>query len=132
MESVGFGSAFASALEVLRSRSGDCSEHAVLAAALCRAVGVPSRVVSGIVHADGRFAYHMWIEVWAGGDWYALDPTIGAGSVDATHIKLAASSLPGGAAGELSLPIMRALNRLGVSVVEYTRRGRVTRVGASR
>lgn len=132
MESAGFGSAFASALEVLRSRSGDCSEHAVLAAAMCRAAGVPSRVVSGIVHTDGRFAYHMWIEVWAGGDWYALDPTIGAGSVDATHIKLAASSLPGGAAGELSLPIMRVLNRLGLSVVEYTRGGRVTRVGAAR
>jgi hypothetical protein len=132
MESVGFGSAFASALEVLRSRSGDCSEHAVLAAALCRAAGVPSRVVSGIVHTDGRFAYHMWIEVWAGGDWYALDPTIGAGSVDATHIKLAASSLAGGVAGDLSLAVMRALNRLGVSVVEYTRGGRVTRVGASR
>jgi hypothetical protein len=132
MESVGFGSAFASALEVLRHRTGDCSEYAVLAAALSRAVGIPSRVVSGIVHTDGRFAYHMWIEVWAGGGWFALDPTIGAGSVDATHIKLAASSLRGGAVGDLSLAIMRALNRLGVNVVEYRQRERATRPGAPR
>jgi transglutaminase-like putative cysteine protease len=120
MKETGFGSAFASALEVLQDRRGDCSEHAVLAAALCRAVGIPSRVVTGLVHVGGRFAYHMWIEVWADGGWYALDPTIGAGSVDATHIKLAASALEGGAVGDLSLPIMRAMNKLGVEVVEYS------------
>jgi transglutaminase-like putative cysteine protease len=120
VETVGFGSAFASALEVLQDRTGDCSEYAVLAAAMCRAVGIPSRVVSGLVHVRGRFAYHMWIEVWVGGDWYALDPSVGEGSVDATHIKLAESSLAGGAVGELSLAIMRVMNRLGMNVVEYS------------
>lgn len=127
MEAVGFGSAFASALEVLQHRTGDCSEHAVLAAALARAVGIPSRVVSGLVHVGGRFAYHMWVEVWVEDGWYALDPTIGDGSVDATHIKLAASSLAGGAVGDLSLAIMRAMNRLQVNVVEYSNGGRVVR-----
>lgn len=120
MEETGFGSAFASALEVLQDRTGDCSEYAVLAAAMCRAVGVPSRVVAGLVHVGGRFAYHMWIEVWADGGWYALDPTIGEGSVDATHIKLASSAVERGAVGDLSLPIMRAMNKLGVEVVEYS------------
>jgi hypothetical protein len=131
MEEVGFGSAFASAVEVLQHRSGDCSEHAVLAAAMARAVGVPSRVVSGLVHVDGRFAYHMWFEVWVGGSWYALDPTIGAGSVDATHIKLADSSLAGGAVGELSVAVMRAMGGLRVEVVEYEDGGRVVRAGGS-
>jgi transglutaminase-like putative cysteine protease len=130
MEEAGFGSAFASALEVLRRRTGDCSEYAVLAAALCRAVRVPSRVVSGLVHVNGRFAYHMWIEVWAVHGWYALDPTIGAGSVGATHIKLAASSLAGGAVGDLSLAIMRAMNKIGLNVVEYSVGGRMVRPGA--
>jgi len=120
IETVGLGSAFASALEVLQNPTGDCSEHAVLAAAMCRAVGIPSRIVSGLVHTSGRFAYHMWIEIWTGGDWYALDPTVGSGSVDATHIKLADSSLAGGRVGDLSLAIMRAMNRLRIRVVEYS------------
>ena len=34
-----FSTAFATAAEVARSRSGDCTEHAVLTAALCRAQG---------------------------------------------------------------------------------------------
>lgn len=132
MESVGFGSAFASALEVLQHPTGDCSEHAVLAAAMSRAVGIPSRVVSGLVHTRGRFAYHMWIEVWTGGDWYALDPTIGSGSVDATHIKLADSSLAGGRVGDLSLAIMRAMNRLRIDIVEYVAEGKVVRARTDR
>ncbi len=131
METAGFGSAFASASEVLQHRTGDCSEYAVLAAAMARAVGIPSRVVSGLVHVDGRFAYHMWIEIWAEDGWYALDPTIGDGSVDATHIKLADSSLAGGVIGGLSLAIMRAMNRLNVNVVEYSDGGRVVRPDAA-
>ncbi|MBN1765472.1 MAG: transglutaminase domain-containing protein, partial [Sedimentisphaerales bacterium] len=33
---------YASAAEVAQSRQGDCTEHAVLCAALCRAVGIPA------------------------------------------------------------------------------------------
>jgi transglutaminase-like putative cysteine protease len=33
---------YASAAEVVESRQGDCSEFAVLTAALCRAVGIPA------------------------------------------------------------------------------------------
>jgi hypothetical protein len=43
---------YASAAEVARSRQGDCSEHAVLTAAMCRAVGIPARVVCGVVYVD--------------------------------------------------------------------------------
>jgi len=125
----GFGTAFASALEVLESGAGDCSEHAVLAAALGRVVGLPSRVVVGVVHFDGCFAYHMWVEFWVGRAWYATDPTLGAGGVDATHIKLGESSLAGGAIGDLSLAILRSVNRLRVRVVEYTSAGATVRVG---
>ena len=47
-----FKVAFAAAGEVARNLSGDCTEHAVLAAAMCRAVGVPSRVVVGLVYVE--------------------------------------------------------------------------------
>ena len=41
---------YASAVEVVESRQGDCSEFAVLTAALCRAVGIPAQVVVGIAY----------------------------------------------------------------------------------
>ena len=41
---------FASASEVCRNKEGDCSEHAVLLAALGRACGIPSRIVCGVVY----------------------------------------------------------------------------------
>jgi hypothetical protein len=119
----GFGTAFASAAEVLSSRSGDCSEHAVLTAALARAAGIPSRLVAGLVYHAGGFAYHMWIEVWVRGEWYALDPSLEAspdGGVDATHIKLGDSAAEGGVTADLSVAIMRSLGGLQVRVVEYS------------
>ena len=130
IEDKGLGVAFASAREVLESMSGDCSEHAVLMAAMTRAVAIPTKMVSGVVHTHGEFAYHMWVEVWTGETWHALDPTVGAGSVDATHIKLAESAIPGGRVAELSLGIMRVFNRLGIRVIEYTADGETVRAPA--
>ncbi len=124
----GFGTGFGSAAEALRTGSGDCSEHAVLAVAMERALGIPSRVVTGVVHFRGGFAYHMWVEVRVGDGWYALDPTMGLGRVDATHIRLGTSALAGGSIGELSLPILETVNRLGIRVVEYTTAGVTTTV----
>jgi transglutaminase-like putative cysteine protease len=120
-----FTEAFATADQVARSLEGDCSEHAVLAAAMCRAVGVPSRTVIGLVHVPAQQAmgYHMWIEVWIGGKWYPLDPTLGQGRVGAAHIKIAdqhwndtQSLLP-------FLPLTRILGRLEIEILEvqYTR-----------
>jgi len=123
MEFRGYGTGFASATEVLRTGRGDCSEHAVLAAAMARAVGLPSRVVTGLVHFDGVFAYHMWVEVWTGENWHGFDPTQGSGGLDATHLTLGSSSLEGGRVGELSLPVLRTANRLHVRVVEYVEAG---------
>lgn len=85
-----FTEAFASADEVARTRVGDCTEHAVLAAAMCRAVGVPSRLVMGLAYVEQLQALvpHMWLEAWIAGRWYGLDPTLGRGSLPATHIKI--------------------------------------------
>ena len=119
----GYGVAFASASEVLSTRSGDCSEHAVLAAAMARSLGIPSRLATGVVYFRLGFGYHMWIEVWTGDGWYAVDPTQGGRAVDATHILLGVSSLSGGRVGELSLPVLRTANRLNIRIVEYVVEG---------
>src|SRR5262245_5817487 len=77
-----------SAREVLRTRRGDCNEHAVLLAALARAAGVPARVVAGLVDTgDGFLAWHAWNELWLG-EWVSADAVFEQLPADATHVKL--------------------------------------------
>ncbi len=65
------------ASEILQLRQGDCTEHAVLLAAVLRARRIPSRVVAGLVYLDGKngFSGHMWTEAMINGQWTALDAT---------------------------------------------------------
>jgi len=85
---------YASALEVARSRQGDCSEHALLTAAICRAAGIPARVVAGIVYADvilgkqNAFGAHLWTQVYLDGKWYSLDATRSTSGFSSGHIAL--------------------------------------------
>lgn len=89
----GLSVGYATALEVARSRQGDCSECAVLAAAMCRSVGLPAQVVTGLAYVrrmrDKRdvFVPHAWFRVWVGDKWVDYDAAIGFG---AGHIALAA------------------------------------------
>ena len=100
MKSSDFTVGFSTAADTVRSRRGDCSEHSVLLTALCRAAGVPSRAAMGLVYVDSlqAFGYHMWTEVNIGGEWYALDGTIGEGSVGGEHLKILDGSLKGASA----------------------------------
>ena len=89
---------YASASEVAASRKGDCTEFAVLCAAMCRSAGVPARVVMGVAYVEnfaGRtgFGGHAWTEAYIGGKWVGLDSAFkagGRGGFDAGHIALAA------------------------------------------
>ncbi len=92
---------YASAAEVAVSRQGDCTEHAVLAAALCRAVGIPAQVVTGLAYVEqwstvvNGFGGHAWTQAYIGGKWIGLDAAFrgtGRGGYDAGHITLAAGS----------------------------------------
>ncbi len=91
---------YASAVEVARSKQGDCSEHAVLTAAMCRAVGIPAQMVTGIAYVDDwsglqGFGGHAWVQVYIGrktGKWVGLDPAFkgtGRGGYGPGHIALA-------------------------------------------
>ena len=76
------------ALQVLEMGAGDCNEHAVLFAALARAVGLPTRIVAGLVYSEGVFLYHAWNEVWLGTGWVSVDTALDQMPADATHIKV--------------------------------------------
>ncbi len=118
---------FASALEVCRNREGDCTEHAVLLCALCRAAGIPSRVAMGLVCIGNAFGGHAWTEVWTDGDWYALDGTLGQGSVDPTHITLGRMALEDNAGPEGFLGLLQGLGNLEIDPVEVVLDGRALR-----
>lgn len=96
-----------SAVAVLANRVGDCNEHAILLVALCRSVGIPSRICYGIVYLNGRFYYHAWVEVFVG-RWQAIDPTFGQTLVDASHLKF----YEGGV--EKHLEILKLIGRIQV------------------
>ncbi|MCX7701928.1 MAG: transglutaminase-like domain-containing protein [Gemmataceae bacterium] len=74
------------ALGVLDSLAGDCTEHTLLFVSLARAAGIPAREVTGVAHVDGLFGWHAWAEIHDGHQWVSVDPTWDELFVDATHI----------------------------------------------
>jgi hypothetical protein len=76
----------ASAREVFQNRSGDCSEHAVLLAAMLRAANIPAKVCSGYLYFRGNWGGHAWTSAWIG-RWVDFDATLGGRPADAARIK---------------------------------------------
>ncbi len=103
-------SILATASEAAATGAGDCTEHAMLLAALLRAEGIPSRVAAGLIYAESfadhesLFAYHMWTQAWLEGRWVDLDATLPGGVVfDAAHITLGVSALQDGSSALVDL-----------------------------
>jgi len=115
-----FSQAFGSAADVARDPQGDCTEHAVLLAALARARGIPSRVAIGLVYvpSESAFGFHMWNELYIRDRWVPLDATLGRGGIGAGHLKLGDTSLKGGSAYTSFLPVAKVLGRLEISPIE--------------
>lgn len=64
------------ALKSLRVGKGDATAYAELMVALCRAKGIPARMVLGLVDADKRASpWHNWVEVYFKKyGWVSFDP----------------------------------------------------------
>lgn len=117
-----FSTAMASAAEVARNLEGDCTEHAVLLAAMLRARQIPSRIAVGLVYIEGgnSFGGHMWTEAFVGGHWVPLDATLGQGGIGAAHIKLGESGFAdeGLAPAAVFLPHLNILGTLQIAVMK--------------
>ncbi|NOX54956.1 MAG: transglutaminase family protein [Planctomycetes bacterium] len=117
-----FSTMMASAAEVAEKLEGDCTEHAVLLAALLRVKRIPSRVAVGLVYVESLQAFggHMWTEAYLNGQWVPLDATLGKGGTGPTHIKLAVSSLADEAPSPVNafLPLMNVLGKIQIEVVK--------------
>jgi transglutaminase-like putative cysteine protease len=106
-----------SALAILQSRAGDCTEHALLFVTLARAAGIPAREVSGLIYAGDEmqsFAWHAWAEFHDGHQWMTVDAAWNQLPVDATHIRFST--------GNSDLSWVHALGKISftVSGVEKT------------
>lgn len=78
---------------VARRKEGDCSEHAVLLAALLRMSGIPARVVHGVLllPRDGQvLAFgHAWVEQHQGDSWELVDAVAPDNKPPAVYLPLA-------------------------------------------
>jgi len=130
----GFGPVINQVLNVVDGRDGffDCTEHAVLLAALLRAEGIPARVASGLVYvpdlsgAGPGWGWHLWtqalVEPKGGGGpmWTDFDATVaGEGrGYHVAHILVASSDLAGGATDPAFSRAVSLIGGLRVTVKE--------------
>jgi hypothetical protein len=125
---------FASAQETARSREGDCTEHAVLCAALGRAVGLPTRCVLGLGYIPpgkdepavanaantdtGIFGFHMWAEAWVGPDqWVPMDAALDG--FDVGHIAITKTALEEvNPLVDLNAPVFQLMENLKIEILK--------------
>ena len=99
------------AKDVLKTKVGDCNEHAALFTAMSRAAGIPTKTVLGTMYYEDNFYYHAWNEVYVG-EWIAVDSTYGQFPADATHIKLIEGNLA--KSGE----ILKVVGKLNIEIID--------------
>lgn len=113
---------FATASQVAKTLTGDCRQHAMLAAAMCRAVDVPSRTALGLVYVDQSnqaiLGFHMWMEVLINGKWRGLDPIFGLKGLTPGHIKICDHSWKNTQTLAPLLPVLRVMGKLQAQIIE--------------
>ncbi len=113
---------FIPASQIAMDRKGDCRQHGMLTAALCRAVGIPARTALGLIAVEGLrgqpiLGFHLWTEVAIGGKWYGLDATLGQGRIGVGHIKVLDSGWANTQTLGPLVPLNRIMSKLKVEVI---------------
>ena len=113
---------FATASEVARNPTGDCTEHAVFLAALGRICDIPSRVVSGLVYIpeylghENVLGYHMWTQFFLNSQWIDHDAALKTSSCSPKRIAVFASSLEDNTMADFTFALMDLIGQLKVGV----------------
>lgn len=126
--------AFATASEVARLKSGDCSEHAVLLCAMLRTQEIPARIAVGLIYAEsflkqrGVFGWHMWTQALIDGKWVDFDATL-RNRYHAAHVLTSTTDLAEGAFSQQMGEALQLIGNLEIEVVEvgYERLGATSR-----
>ncbi|MCU0847122.1 MAG: transglutaminase domain-containing protein [Spirochaetes bacterium] len=112
------------AVEIIRVRSGDCTEHSVLTVAILRSLGIPARAVTGMVIArefmgkKNVFVFHMWAEAYFDGEWRLVDSTRPGENNPNIYVAFAYHSLQ----TETPLAYLKAVSSIQKLEAEYLRR----------
>merc|ERR1712226_102981 len=122
------GTGFASASETARSKTGDCTEHGVLLAALLRAADIPSRVCNGLVYTHANiagkmeavFGWHMWSQALIDDAWVDLDATLPT-SYNVGHLLVSTERMSDESIiTSAHLKMMTMLNHMDIEIISLT------------
>jgi hypothetical protein len=116
-------SGFATASECVRSRAGDCTEHAVLLCALLRTQGIPARVASGLLYVAesgavrNSYGWHMWTQAIIDGKWIDFDAVLPPDGprCDASHLLTGWSAADG---ASLDTDLARIVDLMGDTEID--------------
>jgi hypothetical protein len=113
---------FGTAGQVARALEGDCRQHAMLTAGMCRTAGVPSRTALGLVYVNDpqkgpNMGFHMWTEVWIKGQWMGIDATLGRGGIGVGHVKISDASWHDVHDLKPLLPVTKVLGKVTMEIV---------------
>ena len=117
---------FATASEAAQSREGDCTEHAVLLAALGRIRNLPARVVSGLVYLpsyEGQsniLGFHMWTQFYFNGQWVTFDSALTDGNQPYWRLGLVATDLNEVSLSDFTMQLMSWMSGLKITVGDVT------------
>ena len=116
-----FSTSLQPASEVVKSRQGDCTEYAVLLAAVMRSQGIPARVAVGFAYVSNPASLvpHMWTEAWIDGQWIPFDATLGGEVNPLTRVKVMDSPLSDNVTNGtlLFVPLLNFLGRATVEIL---------------
>ena len=115
---------------------GDCRQHAMLTAAMCRAAKLPRGRRLGLVYDKDpekgpMLAFHMWTEVWVKGQWMGIDAVWGEGGVGADHLKIADHAWADTQTLAPLAAVTRVMGKIKVEVAEGEIKGDLSEVAAS-
>ncbi len=113
-------SGFVSAASAATSRSGDCTEHALLLTAFCRNRGIPARVAVGLIYApsgdSAEMRFHMWTVAYVDDGWIHLDAMQPNGLASADRITLLTDDLFTGSEYSSAMVVAGLAGKLSVEI----------------